>query len=63
MIEPGTGVIPGMMNGKGIVLAVALALTPGLLFAARVKVDFEKSTDFSKYKTYAWGEGAGGRSG
>lgn len=45
-----------MMSGKGIVLAAALVLAPWLLFAARVKVDFEKSTDFSKYKTYAWGK-------
>lgn len=45
-----------MMNGKGVIFAAVLALTPGLLFAARVKVDFEKTTDFSKYKTYSWGK-------
>ena len=35
---------------------MAVALTSGLLMTARVKVDFEKGTDFSKYKTYAWGK-------
>lgn len=44
-----------MLNGKSVFLAAMLAFMPGSVFAARVRVDFEKSTDFSKYKTYAWG--------
>jgi len=45
-----------MWYGKAMILAGILAMAPGSLFAARVKVDFEKTTDFSKYKTYAWGK-------
>ena len=37
-------------------MIVALILIPCLLFAATSKIDFEKGTDFSKYKTYAWGK-------
>ena len=49
-----------MWNGKAIVLAAISVLSPGMVFAARVKVDFEKTTDFSKYKTYAWGKAQDG---
>jgi hypothetical protein len=31
-------------------------LLVGLAFAAKIKSDFDKTADFSQYKTYAWGE-------
>ena len=36
-------------------LAFVLVALPG--FAQRVNVDFDKTTDFSRYVTYAWTEG------
>jgi Domain of unknown function (DUF4136) len=33
-----------------------LALLSGIAFAAKIKSDFDKTTDFSVYKTYSWGE-------
>lgn len=36
---------------------IALLLIAGTVFAQKVTVDSDKSTNFSNYKTYAWGQG------
>lgn len=36
--------------------AVCLAFAVGMAFAAKIKADHDKTIDFSRYKTYAWGE-------
>ena len=33
---------------------VCLVLFPGSLAAQKIKLDYDRSTDFSKYKTFAW---------
>ncbi len=35
---------------------IAVILFPVLLFGQKVKVDYDKGAEFSKYKTYAWAE-------
>lgn len=40
-----------------IVVGLCFLLTAGTAFAQKVNVDFDKNTDFSKYKTYAFAEG------
>jgi Domain of unknown function (DUF4136) len=42
---------------KRLVIAVALALTPSLLLAQKVSYDYEKTANFSGFKTYAFKEG------
>jgi hypothetical protein len=40
-----------------IVVGLCFLLTAGTAFGQKVNVDFDKNTDFSKYKTYAFAEG------
>jgi hypothetical protein len=40
-----------------IVVGLCFLLTAGTALAQKVNVDFDKNTDFSKYKTYAFAEG------
>ena len=44
-----------MSNRKSwfVALLIAMVLTPST-FAQKVKIGFDKSTDFSKYKSYTW---------
>ncbi len=41
---------------RTLLFALLWAACPGILFAQKIKVDYDKGTDFSKFKTYAWGE-------
>ncbi|HWO01326.1 MAG TPA: DUF4136 domain-containing protein, partial [Blastocatellia bacterium] len=43
--------------GIRFVVGLCLFLTAGTAFALKVNVDYDKGTDFSKYKTYAFAEG------
>jgi hypothetical protein len=38
---------------KRLVIAVAVVLSPALLFAQKVSYDYEKTANFSAFKTYA----------
>ena len=38
------------------ILVAAICALVGISFAAKVKSDYDKSADFSSYKTYAWGK-------
>jgi len=40
-----------------VVVGLCFLLTAGTAFAQKVNVDFDKETEFSKYKTYAFAEG------
>ena len=40
-----------------VVVGLCFLLTAGTAFAQKVNVDFDKDTEFSKYKTYAFAEG------
>jgi len=42
---------------KRLVIAVALALSPALLFAQKVSYDYEKTANFAGFKTYAFKDG------
>lgn len=44
------------MKSLCLTILLALALAPRTLEAQTVKIDFDKQTDFSKYKTFAWSE-------
>jgi hypothetical protein len=39
-----------------ILFLALLWACPSILFAQKIKVDYDKGTDFSKVKTYAWAE-------
>lgn len=41
---------------RALFLALLFAACPSILFAQKIKVDYDKATDFSKFKTYAWAE-------
>jgi Domain of unknown function (DUF4136) len=43
---------------RRIVILNALATASLFCFAQKVKVGYDKGTDFSKFKTYSWGESA-----
>jgi hypothetical protein len=43
--------------GMRVVVGLCFLLTVSAAFAGNVNVDFDKGTDFSKYKTYAFAEG------
>ncbi len=45
------------MKTRFLILAGVLCLIPALALAQQVNVDWQRGTDFSKYKTYAWGVG------
>ena len=40
-----------------VVVGLCFLLTAGTAFAQKVNVDFDKDTDFSKYRTYSFAEG------
>ena len=42
---------------KRLVIAVALVLSPAMLFAQKVSYDYEKSANFAGFKTYALKDG------
>ena len=42
---------------KRLVIAVAVVLSPAMLFAQKVSYDYEKSANFASFKTYAQKEG------
>ena len=42
---------------KRLVIAVALVLSPAMLFAQKVSYDYEKSANFAAFKTYALKDG------
>ena len=42
-----------------IILSVVLFATPSVIRAQKVTVDYNKSVNFSNYKTFAWSEGSG----
>lgn len=46
------------MVGSARIVAGLLALSCATVAAAGVKVDFDAAADFSKYRTYAWKQGA-----
>lgn len=46
------------MKPRSCVFLVLLCLLSTLALAQQVNVDWQRGTDFSKYKTYAWGVGA-----
>lgn len=53
--------MPGLPRGKHVLKRAILPLVIGALLvssasAQKVKVEYDKSVDFSKYKTYAWME-------
>src|SRR4051812_38443319 len=39
-----------------LVFAMIVLCTAVLAFAAKIKVDFDKTANFTAYKTYAWGK-------
>ncbi len=41
---------------SALFFALLWAACPSILFAQKIKVDYDKGTDFSKFKTYAWAE-------
>lgn len=43
--------------GMRVVVGLCFLLTAGIAFAQKVNVDFDKDTDFSNYKTFAFAEG------
>jgi len=43
-----------MKNGRGCMLAVIVLIFATHGFAQKIKVGYDKSIDFSKYKTYTW---------
>lgn len=45
------------MNRKIAVAITLMMLVAGTAVAQQTSVDYDKSADFSKYKTYAWAEG------
>jgi uncharacterized protein DUF4136 len=47
----------GIKLGMRIVVGLCFLLTAGTALAQKVSVDFDKSTDFSKFKTYAFAAG------
>ena len=42
---------------KRLVIAIAVVLTPAMLFAQKVSYDFEKTANFAGFKTYAHKDG------
>ena len=42
---------------KSIIILVWIVLSAGTVFAQKVKVGFDPTADFSKYRTYAWDQG------
>jgi Domain of unknown function (DUF4136) len=42
---------------KRLVIAIAVVLTPAMLFAQKVSYDFEKTANFAGFKTYAQKDG------
>ena len=46
------------MKPRSCVFLALLCLLSTLALAQQVNVDWQRGTDFSKYKTYAWGVGA-----
>ena len=44
----------GAMRVNRIVLSVCLLLGSGSALAQKVNTDYDRSVDFSQYKTYAW---------
>lgn len=45
------------MKSKGAVAVMAVLVLTGIAAAQQTSVDYDRATDFSKYKTYAWAEG------
>ena len=43
------------------ILAAILFVAPSAAYAQKVSVDYDKSANFSSYKTFAWAEGQGAR--
>ena len=46
---------------RGILLAAAFLLTLSGLLQAAVSVEYDRKAEFSRYTTYAWGEGTSAR--
>ena len=43
------------------ILVVLFFVSPAVVRAQKVAVDYDKTVNFSKYKTYAWSQGKGAR--
>lgn len=53
-----TALLPNLTTARAKWALAILLLFPGLQLAAqKVKIDYDKTTDFSKFKTYAWVQG------
>ncbi len=46
-----------VISSLTVVLGICFWLMTGTAFAQKVTIDFDRNTDFSKYKTYSFGEG------